>query len=144
MSSKKFSFSYHSFLATWSLVSNKFKNEECPSKLISHPTRDDISKYQKLNATIVGISVDSLFALGKFREEQKLPFDLLSDFNKDVATKYDSLYEQFPKFGLKGVTKRSAFVIDKQGVVKYAEVLADASKVPDFDKIKEVLENCGQ
>ena len=111
----------------------------CTKELCS--ARDDIAKYQKLNATIVGISVDSLFALGKFREEQKLPFDLLSDFNKDVSRLYDSLYEQFPKFNLKGVTKRSAFVINKQGIVKYAEVLADASKVPDFDQIKQVLEN---
>ena len=103
-------------------------------------TRDDIAKYQKLNATVVAISVDSLFTLGKFREEQKLPFDLLSDFNKDVSKKYDSLYDEFPAFGLKGVTKRSAFVIDKQGKVRYAEVLADAGKIPDFNKIKETLE----
>ncbi|CAF3746341.1 unnamed protein product [Rotaria socialis] len=47
-----------------------------------------------------------MFTLGKFREEQKLPFDLLSDFNKEVSRKYDSLYEEFPLFGLKGVTKR--------------------------------------
>jgi len=111
----------------------------CTKELCS--ARDDISKYQKLNATIVGISVDSLFTLGKFREEQKLPFDLLSDFNKDVSRQYDSLYEEFPKFGLKGVTKRSAFVVNQQGIVKYAEVLADPSKVPDFNKITEALEN---
>ncbi|CAF4780416.1 unnamed protein product, partial [Rotaria sp. Silwood2] len=59
-------------------------------------TRDDIKKYEKLNATIIAISVDSMFTLGKFREEQKLPFDLLSDFNKEVSRKYDSLYEDFP------------------------------------------------
>ncbi|CAF1068494.1 unnamed protein product [Rotaria sordida] len=114
----------------------------CTKELCS--ARDDISKYKQLNATVVGISVDSLFTLGKFREEQKLPFDLLSDFNKDVSRQYDSLYEDFPKFNLKGVTKRSAFVIDKQGIIKYAEILADASKVPDFDKIKEALQNCNQ
>ncbi|CAF3655535.1 unnamed protein product [Rotaria sp. Silwood1] len=114
----------------------------CTQELCS--TRDDIKKYEKLNATIVAISVDSMFALGKFREEQKLPFDLLSDFNKEVSQKYDSLYDQFPLFGLKGVTKRSSFVIDKQGKIKYAEVLADAGKVPDFVKIKETLEQCGQ
>ncbi len=106
-------------------------------------TRDDISKYQKLNATIVAISVDSIFTLGKFREEQKLPFDLLSDFNKEVSLKYDSLYDEFPLFGLKGVTKRSAFVIDKQGKIQYAEILADPGKVPDFNKIKETLEQFG-
>ena len=105
-------------------------------------TRDEISEYENLNATVVGISVDSLFTLGKFREENELPFDLLSDFNKEVSRKYDSIYEEFPKFGLKGVTKRSAFVIDKQGTIKYAEILNDATKLPDFDKIKETLNNC--
>jgi peroxiredoxin len=113
----------------------------CTQELCS--ARDDISKYQKLNATIVAISVDSIFTLGKFREEQKLPFDLLSDFNKEVSSKYDSLYDEFPLFGLKGVTKRSAFVIDKQGKIQYAEILADPGKVPDFTKIKETLEKVG-
>ena len=111
----------------------------CTAELCS--ARDDIAKYQKLNATIVGISVDSIFTLGKFREEQKLPFDLLSDFNKDVSRQYDSLYDQFPLFGLKGVTKRSAFVIDKQGKIKYAEILQDPGKIPNFDQIKQTLEN---
>jgi len=113
----------------------------CTQELCS--ARDDISKYQKLNATIIAISVDSIFTLGKFREEQKLPFDLLSDFNKEVSLKYDSLYDEFPLFGLKGVTKRSAFVIDKQGKIQYAEILADPGKVPDFTKIKETLEQFG-
>lgn len=110
----------------------------CTAELCS--TRDDISKYQKLNANVVGISVDSMFTLEKFREEQKLPFDLLSDFNKDVSKKYQSLYDEFPVFGLKGVTKRSAFVIDRKGTIQYAEILADPGKVPDFNKIKETLE----
>jgi glutaredoxin-dependent peroxiredoxin len=114
----------------------------CTQELCS--MRDDISKYRQLNATVVGISVDSLFSLGKFREEQKLPFDLLSDFNKDVSKQYDSLYDEFPAFGLKGVTKRSAFVVDKQGKVRYVEIMADAGQVPNFDKIKEVLATCGQ
>ncbi|CAF0847058.1 unnamed protein product [Adineta steineri] len=112
----------------------------CTKELCS--TRDDINQYEELNATIIAISIDSLFTLAKYREEQQLPFDLLSDFNKDISRKYDSLYELFPKFGLKGVTKRSAFVIDKQGIIKYKEILADPTKIPDFDKIKETLENC--
>ena len=114
----------------------------CTAELCS--ARDDIAKYQKLNATIVGISIDSLFTLGKFREEQKLPFDLLSDFNKDVSRQYDSLYEQFPLFGLKGVTKRSAFIVDKQGQIQYAEILADPGKVPNFDQIKQTLEKLNE
>jgi peroxiredoxin len=110
----------------------------CTQELCS--AKDDINKYQKLNATIVAISVDSIFTLGKFREEQKLPFDLLSDFNKQVSKNYNSLYDQFPLFGLKGVTKRSAFVINQQGIIKYAEILDDPGKVPDFNQIKQILE----
>lgn len=110
----------------------------CTKELCS--TADDIGEYQNLNATVIAISVDSMFTLGKFREEQNLPFDLLSDFNKEVSVKYDSLYENF--LGLKGVTKRSAFVIDKQGIIQYAEILDDAGKIPDFSNIKATLEQC--
>ncbi|MGZ4060816.1 MAG: redoxin domain-containing protein, partial [Bacteroidia bacterium] len=90
------------------------------------------------NAQVLGISVDSLFVLGKFKEEQKLNFPLLSDFNKEVSAAYGSLYDTFI-FEMKGVSKRSAFVIDKEGIVRYAEVLEKASDLPNFVSIKEVL-----
>ncbi|CAF0960284.1 unnamed protein product [Adineta ricciae] len=111
----------------------------CKTELCS--TRDEISIYENLNATVLGISVDSPFCLAKFREENELPFDLLSDFNKDVAKQYDSLCDD-ERLGFKGLTKRSAFVIDKQGQIKYAEILENADKLPDFDQIKQTLENC--
>lgn len=101
--------------------------------------RDSISWYNNVNASVLGISVDSLFSLGKFREEQQLNFPLLSDFNKEVSTAYGSLYETFG-FGMKGVSKRSAFVIDKEGIIRYAEVLENAGEVPDFGAIRSVLE----
>ena len=107
----------------------------CTAELCA--TRDDISTYNNANASVFGISVDSRFTLAKFKEEQKLNFPLLSDFNKDVSAAYGSLYETF--IGMNGVSKRSAFVIDKDGVVRYAEVLEDASKVPDFAAIKKTL-----
>ena len=100
--------------------------------------RDDISIYNKANAIVMGISVDSLHTLAKYKAEQHLNFPLLSDFNKDVSIAYDSLYEQFG-YNMKGVSKRSAFVIDKEGVVRYAEVLENASEVPDFEKIQGIL-----
>jgi len=101
--------------------------------------RDNISWYNQVDATVLGISVDSLFSLGKFREEQQLNFPLLSDFNKEVSTAYGSLYETFG-FGMKGVSKRSAFVIDRTGTIRYAEVLENAGEVPDFSAIKNTLE----
>lgn len=100
--------------------------------------RDNIATYSKLNAEIIGISVDSIFTLGKFKAEQTLPFDLLSDFNKEVSTAYESIYENFV-LGMKGVSKRSAFVIDGNGSIQYAEVLESAGDVPNFEAVKEVL-----
>jgi peroxiredoxin len=110
----------------------------CTAELCS--IRDNYAMYNTLNAKVFGISVDSLFTLGKFKEEQKLNFDLLSDFNKDASTAYDCLYEQFV-LGMKGVSKRAAFVVDKNGILKYAEVLESAGSLPDFDAIKKVLES---
>ena len=101
--------------------------------------RDAISMYKNDNADIVAISIDSIFTLGKFKEEQNLSFDLLSDFNKDVSAAYGSLFETFPAFGMKGVSKRSAFVIDKEGVIQYAEVLESPGDLPNFDAINATL-----
>jgi peroxiredoxin len=100
--------------------------------------RDNIASFNNANAQVYGISVDSLYTLAKFKEEQKLNFPLLSDFNKDVSEAYDSLYETFG-FDMKGVSKRSAFIIDKEGIVKYAEVLEKASDLPDFEAVNKTL-----
>lgn len=100
--------------------------------------RDNIATYSNLNAEVVAISVDSPFTLEKFKAEQSLPFPLLSDFNKTAAAAYDSLYEDFV-LGLKGVAKRSAFVVDAEGVIQYAEVLENAGNVPNFDAVKAAL-----
>lgn len=100
--------------------------------------RDDISNYSKLDAEVLAISVDSPFTLIKFKELEKYPFHLLSDFNKEAIKAYDCMYETFA-LGTKGVAKRSAFVIDKEGVIQYAEVLEAASDVPNLIKVKEVL-----
>jgi peroxiredoxin len=102
--------------------------------------RDDIATYSGLNAEILGISVDSIFTLGKFKEEQNLPFNLLSDFNKEIAQSYGSYYDTFV-FGMKGVAKRAAFVVDATGVIRYAEVLESAGDLPNFDAVKATLES---
>lgn len=101
--------------------------------------RDDISAYNDLNAEVLALSVDSPFTLEKFKAEQKLNFPLLSDFNKEVSRAYGSLYEDFV-FGMKGVSKRSAFVIDKDGIIRYAEVLDNAGKLPNFGAVKNTLQ----
>lgn len=102
--------------------------------------RDNIAVYQNTDAAILGISVDSLFTLAKFREDQHLNFPLLSDFNKEVSAAYGSLYQTFA-FEMGGVSKRSAFVLDKEGIVRYAEVLENAGEQPNFTAIQETLAN---
>ncbi len=108
----------------------------CTQELCS--VRDSITIFNNLNATVFGISVDSVYTLKKFREEQLLNFELLSDFNKEVSAAYDSLYNTF-SLEMKGVSKRAAFVIDKDGILRYKEILANAGNVPDFDTIKHAL-----
>ncbi len=100
--------------------------------------RDNISQYNNMNAKVFGISVDSVYTLAKYKEEQRLNFPLLSDFNKDVSEAYDSLYEKFG-FGMRGVSKRSAFLIDVNGLLQYAEVLENANEQPNFEAIQDKL-----
>ena len=102
--------------------------------------RDDIARYSKANAEVLAISIDTPFSLKRYKEEQNLPFQLLSDFNKEAITAYGNAYETF-SCGLKGVAKRSAYVVDKNGVVQYAEVLEDAGQIPNFEAINKVIES---
>ena len=109
----------------------------CTKELCS--IRDHISIYNDANAQVLGISVDSLYVLNKFKQEQQLNFPLLSDFNKEAAKAYNVLYETFPAFEMHGVSKRAAFVIDKEGIIQYAEICATPSELPDFEAIQQVL-----
>lgn len=100
--------------------------------------RDNLSWYNDANASVFGISVDALHTLAKYKSDQQFNFTLLSDFNKEVSRMYETIYELWA-YNMKGVSKRSAFIIDKEGFIRYAEVLEDASKVPDFEAIRNVL-----
>ena len=100
--------------------------------------RDNMATYANLNAEILAISVDSLFTLEKFKAEQSLPFNLLSDFNKEVSSAYGSLYENFV-LGMRGVSKRSAFVVDAAGMIQYVEVLESAGDIPNFTAVQASL-----
>lgn len=100
--------------------------------------RDNYSIYEKLNAQIVAISVDSPFTLKKFKEENNLNFPVLSDFNKSVSQAYGAFYEEFV-LGLKGVSKRSVFLIDENGKIQYQEILENAGNLPNFEALEQVL-----
>lgn len=109
----------------------------CTAELCS--VRDDIGKYDNETTQVYGISVDSVFTLENFKAQQNYNYPLLSDFNKEVSTAYGCIYESFTGMDLKGVSKRSAFIIDREGVVQYAEVLESAGDVPNFSAIDEKL-----
>jgi peroxiredoxin len=101
-------------------------------------TRDELEVFNGLNADVFGISVDSLHSLAKYRETYQLNFPLLSDFNKETVQAYDVMYEQFG-YNMRGVGKRAAFVLDGNGLVRYAEVLENAGNIPDYEAIKNAI-----
>lgn len=111
----------------------------CTAELCN--VRDDIGKYDNENTTVFGLSVDSGATLAAFKLQQNYNYELLSDFNKEVSTAYYTIYDTFPFTNMKGVSKRSAFVIDKEGVIQYEEVLESAGDIPDFKEIRKVLES---
>lgn len=100
--------------------------------------RDNFSHYEGINAQVLGISVDSPFTLAKYKETESYQFPLLSDFNKEASQAYGAFYDEFV-FGLKGVAKRAAFVVDADGKIAYAEVLENAGDLPNFKAIDDTL-----
>ncbi len=96
-----------------------------------------LSDYTDLNAAVYGISVDSPFTQEKMAQVDNLQFPLLSDFNKEVSTAYDVLFEDL--LGFKGVSKRAAFVIDESGKIIYSESSDNPKQLPDFEAIKAAL-----
>jgi len=108
----------------------------CTKELCS--VRDNMAMYNNVTAKVFGISVDSPQTLAKFKEDQRLNFSLLSDFNKEASAVFGCLYDIFSGW-MKGVSKRSAFVIDKKGLVQYAEVLENAGALPNFEVINSTL-----
>ena len=108
----------------------------CTEELCS--LRDDIGSYEGLDAEILAISVDSFVVLAKFKELEGFSFTMLSDFNKTVSRAYGAFYEEFV-LGMKGVSKRAAFVIDQKGIIRYAEVSESAKDIPNFVAVKETL-----
>ena len=101
-----------------------------------------MNAYSSLNAEVWGISGDNPFAQSAWAEKEKITVPLLSDYEHKVARRYGIAYDSFlpqKNLGMSGVAKRSAFVIDKQGIVRYAESSDDPGQLPSFDKIKTAL-----
>ena len=101
-----------------------------------------MNAYTSLNVEVWGISGDNPFAQAAWAEKEKITVPLLADYEHKVAQAYGIVYDSFlpqKNLGMSGVAKRSAFVIDKQGVIRYAEVNNDPAQLPKFDRIKEML-----
>jgi peroxiredoxin len=99
--------------------------------------RDALTQLNRAKAQVYGISVDTFFSLKAFADQQKLGFPLLSDFNKQVIRDYGVFNEDM--IGLKGIAKRAVFVVDKEGVIRYREVLDDARNEPNYEKVYSAL-----
>src|SRR5205823_4850886 len=102
-----------------------------------------LNAYTSLNAVVYGISGDNPFAQEAWAQKEKITVPLLSDYDHNVAREYDVMYDSFlpqMNLGMSGVPKRSAFIIDKNGVIQYSESNDDARQLPNFGKIKAKLE----
>ncbi|MFH5832419.1 redoxin domain-containing protein [Halalkalibaculum sp. DA384] len=111
-------------------------SEVCTRELCT--ARDNMKLFESLNAKILAISVDSFFTLKEFKRSHNINFTLLSDFNRVVSQKYETLYHDY--YGMKGVAKRSAHIVDSEGIIQYREVLDNSSELPDFDAIQTKLQ----
>jgi len=96
-----------------------------------------LSAYGDLNAEVIAISVDSPFAQGQWAEKENIGITIASDLNKQTAKDYGVLLDDL--IGVGSVSARAAFVIDKQGIVQYAEQTPTPLDLPNFEDIKNTL-----
>ena len=99
--------------------------------------RDTLKQFEDLNATVLGVSVDIRFSLAEFAKQQDLNFPLLSDFNKEVISALGVRDDNF--IGMKGVAKRSVFVVKPDFTVAYQWVAENPGQRPDLDEVRKAL-----
>ena len=112
----------------------------CTEEMCS--TTKELPNYGGMNTEVFGISGDNPFAQAAWAQKEKIAVTLLSDYEHKIAKDYGVVYDSFlPQInlGMSGVPKRSAFIIDKNGVIQYSESNDDAKQLPNFDKIKAKL-----
>ena len=101
-----------------------------------------LNQYSSLNADVLGISGDNPFAQAAWAEKEKITVPLLSDYEHKVARAYGCAYDAFlpaKNLPMGGVPKRSACVVDKTGVIRYAQINESPGDLPDFEAIKSCL-----
>ena len=105
-----------------------------------------INEYNQLNAAVVGISGDNPFAQAEWAKKEGITLKLLSDYDHKVTAAYDVAYDAFlpaKNLIMGGVPKRSAFIVDKSGVIQYAESSDNPGDLPNFAAIKAKLKDLG-
>lgn len=110
----------------------------CTKELCS--TRDDLDFYRILDAEVFGISTDTPQSLARYKQDHNFNFVLLSDYNKEVIRAYDTMYEEY-SLGMRGVAKRSVFLIDREGIIRHMEVLEVAGDMPDLPALQDALKS---
>lgn len=100
--------------------------------------RDSMSKFNDMNAVVLGISVDPPFSNKAFKDHNKLNFDILSDYNREVVKKYDVSWE-FPFLPGYILAKRSVFIVDKEGIVRYKWISDDPAVEPPYQEVEKVI-----
>lgn len=106
--------------------------------------RDSMTRFNELNAQVVGISVDSPFANKAFAAQNNLQFPLLSDFTRAALRDYGIVHDGFSGLTGYAASKRSVFVLDKDGVVRYAWVSEVPSVEPNYEEVTRALASIGQ
>ncbi len=101
--------------------------------------RDSLGAIESYGARVYGISTDSHHSHRVFKEENRINYPLLSDWNRGVSKAYGVQYDRFGGFGLQGVAKRSVFILDKEGIVRYKWVTEDPKVPPDHARVLETL-----
>jgi len=110
----------------------------CSNEMVA--LEDHLDRFEEAGATVFGISADSAFSLGAFREEHNLSFDLVSDMSGEAIGAYD-LEMEIPDLGLYGIANRAVFVLDEDGTVTYRWVADDPTNEPDYDALVEAAQS---
>lgn len=110
----------------------------CTNEMVALQERLD--EFQAAGATIFGVSADSPFSQGAFREEHGIEFDLISDMAGEAIREYD-LDIDIEELGLYGIANRAVFVIDEDARVRYNWIADDPTNEPDYDEVLDAVEN---
>jgi peroxiredoxin len=109
----------------------------CTNEMIA--LQEHLGRFEEAGATVLGISADSPFAQGAFREEHGIEFDLVSDMDGDTIRAYD-LEMDIADLGLYGIANRAVFVLDEAGTITYTWVADDPTNEPDYEALLDAVE----